>query len=601
MSRALAENPRTATKAAIKRASARARTDMNHLDARVLNDLDAMYRRAAANLQADIEGYADGDGSLRLEVLQSLLGQVNTRLGDLRTVRDQLLDDGLLAAAQLGVKPFDGVAVVGDITRVANEAAQFVRGFQAADGLQLSDRLWRIDAGAREQLGQAIQSAVIQGHGASRAVNDFLARGQAVPPEIAAQARLAQASGVAKRTGAALLRDEGNARAQALRVFRTELNRAHGEAYQAAAFTHPDVIGTRFLLSPRHPEADICDMHASANPYGLGRGVYPPGRNPWPAHPNTLSYTEVVFADEVTDEDRAGQTDRIEWLKQQPAAVQSAVLGGEAKRGALNAGLLNEGQIATPWRVLRERFAGQGIDVGALSPLPVEPLPVAGGGVSAAGAAGAPVADALEVRAHKVVAARVLAAIDRVHRDGALPRIPLTNLPANTHYYGAYSHEKYTGRPVKIGVRAGGDHKDLTLAHEIGHFLDHHGAPGNGFSSKAGAQFADWRRAVDATEAVRSLRALRDGPSQLTLPDGVPYVVNRAYIDYLLSYEETWARSYAQWIARESGEPILQQQLSDIVAHDQGSAVVYSRQWAADDFDPVAEAIGKLMRALGWT
>ena len=373
---ALAANPRTATKAAIKRASARARADMNKLDARVLGELDAMYRRAAENLQADILGYAAGDGSLRLEVLQDLLGQVNGRLRELADLRDRLLDANLVEAAQIGVAPFAGTAsVVGDVNRIAHEAAQFVRAFQAADGLQLSDRLWRIDQGARDQIGQAIQTAVIQGHSASRAASDFLGRGQAVPPEIAAQIGQAQASGVAQRTGRALLRDEGNARDKALRVFRTELNRAHGEAYQAAAFEHPDVIGTRFLLSPRHPEADICDMHASVNRYGLGKGVYPKGKNPWPAHPNTLSYTEVVFEDEVTDEDRAGKEDRISWLKAQPPSVQDSVLGSRKKRAALQRGILTEGQIATPWKVLEARYQRAGLGVDDMVPAPAPDLP----------------------------------------------------------------------------------------------------------------------------------------------------------------------------------------------------------------------------------
>jgi hypothetical protein len=74
-----------------------------------------------------------------------------------------------------------------------------------------------------------------------------------------------------------------------------EINRAHGTAYLKGAEAHPDCVGTRFLLSPSHPEHDECDLHASANLYGLGPGVYPPGKTPWPAHPNTLSYVVAVF------------------------------------------------------------------------------------------------------------------------------------------------------------------------------------------------------------------------------------------------------------------------------------------------------------------
>ncbi|AZR60628.1 hypothetical protein ELB75_11835 [Eikenella corrodens] len=44
---------------------------------------------------------------------------------------------------------------------------------------------------------------------------------------------------------------------------------------------------------------DICDEHAAADLYGLGQGVYPVDECPWPAHPNTFSYTEAVYRDEI--------------------------------------------------------------------------------------------------------------------------------------------------------------------------------------------------------------------------------------------------------------------------------------------------------------
>ena len=59
-----------------------------------------------------------------------------------------------------------------------------------------------------------------------------------------------------------------------------------------------EAVGLRYCLSPRHPRKDICDTHASADLYGLGAGVYPVDACPWPAHPNTFSYVEVVYSDE---------------------------------------------------------------------------------------------------------------------------------------------------------------------------------------------------------------------------------------------------------------------------------------------------------------
>jgi len=359
----LADNPRTAAKAAIKRASAVARAEMDSLDAQALDDLSGLYRRASEDMQAAILQHGDAGGSLRIDVLRDLLQQTNARLQQLELARNDLFGNELLTAARLGTAPFTGATVAADLTRVAHEAVQFVHAFVAEDGLQLSDRLWRLDRHARDAVGQAIESSIIQGHSASRAAQDFLARGQPVPPEIAAKMGLADAGRVARATGESLMTGEGSPYDNARRLFRTEINRAHGEAYRNSAFAHPDVAGTRFLLSPNHPKTDICDMHASVNLYGLGPGVYPKGKSPLPAHPNTLSYEEAVFTDEITAADRAGKQTRFEWLQQQPPGAQSDILGGLKKAQAFRQGVLRENEIGTPWRILKQRYAQRGIEI----------------------------------------------------------------------------------------------------------------------------------------------------------------------------------------------------------------------------------------------
>lgn len=205
-------------------------------------------------------------------------------------------------------------------------------------------------------VGRAIESAVIQGHSASRAAEDLTFRGQPIPPELQRKIGMAHTDTITRATTDALLNKNSSPYANARRVFRTEINRAHGIAYQTSAFEVDDVVGTRFLLSPGHPEPDICDMHASANKYGLGRGVYPKGKSPWPAHPNTLSYEEVVFADEVTDEDKAGKETGIDWLQRQPAQIQYTVLNSRKKAQALNEGLLKEKHIERPWKDIKHYY-----------------------------------------------------------------------------------------------------------------------------------------------------------------------------------------------------------------------------------------------------
>jgi hypothetical protein len=165
-----------------------------------------------------------------------------------------------------------------------------------------------------------------------------------------------------------LLRNQGNPLAAANRLMTTEINRAYTEAFVAGLSANDEVAGVRFLLSPRHPRVDVCDMHAGVNLHGLGPGVYPLGQHPYPAHPQTLSYLEAVFGDEITDEDRAGKQTRSEWLRGQTRGVQDAILG-KRKGNAWRAGKVPEFGLRTPWRVLRERRKRRGEDVDALETL----------------------------------------------------------------------------------------------------------------------------------------------------------------------------------------------------------------------------------------
>lgn len=367
-----AVNTRTARKAAIKRATQRAQRAMSSLDQDARQALTGVYRRARDEIRATLLSLGD-DETLRVEVLGQMLGQIEQSLGVLAQDRDDLLAEGLERAAQLGVQPLE-LGVGASLTQVADAAVRFVSSFVAEDGLQLSDRLWRIDRGAREAVTGAVQQAVIQGKSASDAAQDFLARGEPVPHDLATKMDQARAGRVARMAGAALMSGEGNPYDNALRIFRTEINRAHGEAFIAGAEEDESIVGLRFLLSPAHPEPDICDMHARVNRYGLGPGVYPDrARCPWPAHPNTLSYVNYVFDDEISAEDRAGKEGRLEWLGSQAPGVQRAVLGGLKKRAALQGGVLRENEIATPWRVLKRRYERRGIDIDSLAASPLAP------------------------------------------------------------------------------------------------------------------------------------------------------------------------------------------------------------------------------------
>lgn len=335
----------------IKAATQEAHDKIGYLDEKVAGQLLDLYKKARDDIEADIRKAADQDGQIDPRNLQDLQKQINIRLDSLTTVRDAYLLKTLNHAAELGLSPWRGILLEDFLVNLADEAVSFTIHFHAADGLQLSDRLWRLDTGAIEAIGSQIRQSIAQGLDISRSVREFLAKGETVPAEVLDRLKGIGADAVAKKAGAELLTDESGAYWKAKRVFRTELNRAHGSAYIAAVRNYPDSAGLKFLLSPNHPRPDICDFYSRANLYGLGPGVYPFDLSPWPAHPNTLSFVVVVFRSEVLPE-HATPDNPIEWMKAQSPEWQDSVLG-KKKAALLRSGDLGADEITTPLRWLR--------------------------------------------------------------------------------------------------------------------------------------------------------------------------------------------------------------------------------------------------------
>jgi hypothetical protein len=377
------------TRAAIKRASQQARNAMRELDAAVLEQLLALYTDAADEVRATILHLVDGSDTVPVANLRGLLRQIDDVVDALALKRNELLVQSVDQAAALGVRPYTlpgvsatgvaGQAVLesGAAMKIHQEAVRFVQSFSAADGLTLSNRLWRLNQGAKEVLSRSIGQAVVAGWDASKAAAQFMYSGQTVPLDV--QARLGAAKADALLHSADLLTDSAGEVWKAERVFRTEINRAHGTAYMTSAERTPGFAGFKFLLSPQHPKHDICDLLSTQNLYGLGEGVYPDARTcPWPAHPNTLSFVNIVFAEEVTAADRAGKETVTEAMARLSPEERTGVLGVE-KSALYDAGKVKPWMIRSPLRAVRERMARQGAAV-ASAPMQIHPdaIPNAG-------------------------------------------------------------------------------------------------------------------------------------------------------------------------------------------------------------------------------
>lgn len=212
-------------------------------------------------------------------------------------------------------------------------------------------------------------------------------------------------------------------------------------------------------------------------------------------------------------------------------------------------------------------------------------------GAVASVAAGTPVAAAIDatglVKSQQALVAEVMDAIGQVHGDGVLPLTPVDHKAGAS--LGLFTSSSLRGD--RISYRRGdvgkkrNIHPHMTLAHEVGHWLDRRAFPGPGFSSAAADPLLnDWWNAVDASTHVAELRNAAHGS-----PGWRKYASKRL---------ELWARAYAQYIAIESGNPTMLQQLR--IAQSLRYNGEFASQWADDDFEPIRESITRLFEGLGW-
>jgi hypothetical protein len=160
---------------------------------------------------------------------------------------------------------------------------------------------------------------------------------------------------------------------------------------------------------------------------------------------------------------------------------------------------------------------------------------------------------------------RALAAIDAVHGDGNLPLLPVVQTRAVTEA-GAYEWNSRTGEALRLRFSGIGDHQELTVVHEIGHFLDHQalGRPGI-FASESGG-CTEVMAAISQSEASDTLRALRRRRRDLVWERGrrIAVPINQSFVEYYMSPREQFARAYAQFIVVSPQAPELLAQLESV-------------------------------------
>lgn len=201
-----------------------------------------------------------------------------------------------------------------------------------------------------------------------------------------------------------------------------------------------------------------------------------------------------------------------------------------------------------------------------------------------------PVSAALDLKVRGDLRTHVKSAIeamDSVHDDGNLPKIPVKGSRKNSNGY----FRRKVGADGKstadhIGVRASGNWPALTTAHEAGHFLDLEGIGAKGTYASASGELKEVLDAAKQSQAVVGLQSKMASTTSWDIRDHIQ--------NYLLTDKEIWARAYSQYIAERSHSNPLKAQLQARLAATE------FEQWTTEDFAPVAKAIDKLFTKLGW-
>jgi len=164
------------------------------------------------------------------------------------------------------------------------------------DGMNLTDRIWRQQIDIKRNLRGMIEKSVNEGRSAvefSRSVEDYLLK-----------------PGPIWRTDILPAKtDRASVAYNALRLARTETNRAYQQSQKMSAKNSELVKGVKWNLSMSHPTEwppsaayqgypEICEYRAEHDHADMGPGIYKPDDAPWD-HPNGLCYlTDELLKDQ---------------------------------------------------------------------------------------------------------------------------------------------------------------------------------------------------------------------------------------------------------------------------------------------------------------
>jgi hypothetical protein len=172
------------------------------------------------------------------------------------------------------------------------------------DSQNLSGRIWNVESGGRDAINRVIMQGVSDGDSAwniSKKLEQFLGAGQDCPRWTSTRlyGRTASDKSAGDTTGLLSGHDcDGRGVSyNALRLARTEIQKAHALATDKVMAAQPWVEMEKCHLSAAHPEPDECDDIVQGG--DKNDGVYPVGTIEYPLHPHCFCYKTAVMMDET--------------------------------------------------------------------------------------------------------------------------------------------------------------------------------------------------------------------------------------------------------------------------------------------------------------
>jgi len=171
------------------------------------------------------------------------------------------------------------------------------------DGVNLSGRIWKWDRESREGINRVLMDGIANQKSAwdiAKGLEQYLGANQDCPRWTSTRLYQRTKSEIAAGDTGGLLSgkncDGRGVSYNALRLARTEIQKAHALATDRMMAAQPWVEKEKVHLSAAHPETDICDDVVGGGE--KGEGVYEVGTIELPLHPNCLCYKTAVLMDE---------------------------------------------------------------------------------------------------------------------------------------------------------------------------------------------------------------------------------------------------------------------------------------------------------------